>query len=420
VLSSIYASSSRIGSDVGRLFSINSFGAVFGSFVVGFFVIPWLGIDDAAFVAGGIYIVVALLFLLRFERSRQLRLRTVGVFVLVTVLAGLAYAGLRKPQHLYNGVFYLATIYEDYVDYEASREEALKHLKYLRHSAYGQIAVFGDDADSMVITNNGKVDASSDPAGRVPRNLLAHIPILLHDDARDVLAIGLGGGWTLAAVVRHDVDAAHVVEINPAVVEANREVLSPFNEQVLDQSAVEVIVSDGRNYLANTDRRYDVVISEPPEIWVSGVSSLFTKEFYADARRAMNPGGILCQWIPRYEMTEPDYKTALNTVKQVFPYVYEFDMQRITGLDSFHEMILIGTDHEISVAEQVALRRFELALSDHPSREHLLQNLDLIEATYVRGTAEVEELLAGFEQVNTDDLPILEFRTLKNRFRKYQ
>jgi spermidine synthase len=420
VLSSLYAAPATIGKDVGRLFAVNSFGALLGSFIAGFFIIPWLGIEHSAFVAGGIYIAVALIFLFKFATSRKTLRATFALALLLCGLAIPAYLGLHKRDHLYNGVFYLATIYDEYFDYAENQTDALNSLLFLKHSPYGQIAVFGEDKDSIVITNNGKIDASSDPAGMGPRHMLAHIPILLHEDARDVLAIGLGGGWTLAAILRHEVDSADVVEINPAVVEANRTVLSDYNGNALAQPRVGVIVSDGRNYLANTSKRYDVVISEPPEIWVGGVSSLFTREFYLNVRRALREDGLLCQWMPEYDMSPTDYRMALNTIKQVFPFVYEFDMQRITGLDDFREYVVIGSQRELNIEERVGSLRFQLALADDANRDYMLEMLDEIQRTASRSNAEIDRFIVGMDQINTDDLPILEFHTLRNRFRKFR
>lgn len=419
VLSALHASRERVGGDVGRLFAVNSFGALCGSFVAGFVLIPTLGIHAGALVPGVIYVVIGLVFVLAFQVPGRARTRGVAVVSAIALLGAVAAWALYLPGHLYNGVFYLGTVYDGYTYFE-SQKEAQRELKFLEHGPHGQIAVYGEPDGMMTITNNGKIDASSDSSGLAPRSLLAHIPLLVHDNAQRVLNIGLGGGWTVAAVLLHDVPAVDVVEINPSVVRANTGVLASSNDNALADPRSGVIVADGRNYLANTTQRYDVIISEPPEIWVSGVSSLFTREFYATARRALRDGGLLCQWIPRYEMTEADYRMTLATIRSSFPFVYEFDMLRLTGLDEFQEFLVLGADRELDIEEIVARQRFSVGIGDSPHREKLLKMLRRIDRTYSRDAPEIDSWIAGVERVNTDDLPLLEFHTLRNRFRKFK
>jgi spermidine synthase len=107
---------------------------------------------------------------------------------------------------------------------------------------------------------------------------------------------------------------------------ACKTVLAEFNDHALDDPRTNIIVADGRNYLFSTDQKYDVIVSEPPNIWVSGVSSLFTVEYYNIVKSHLKKDGLFSQWLPYYEMSEQDYKIALNTLHSVFPYLYEFNL----------------------------------------------------------------------------------------------
>ncbi len=119
--------------------------------------------------------------------------------------------------------------------------------------------------------------------------MVGHLPLLLHPGARDVLLIGLGSGMTLGAVERHPVKAVDVVEIEAAVVEASR-YFREFTGEVLKDPRVNLIVADGRNHLALTDRQYDVIISEPSNPWVAGMANLFTREFFEQAQQRLRSG----------------------------------------------------------------------------------------------------------------------------------
>ncbi len=423
VLSSIYASTDTIGKDVGKLFSINSFGALAGSFSAGFLVVPLLGVTHSAFVASGVYAFIAVAFLVAFEPSRRMRLATLLAGVAATLVAVGVFAAAYRPNHVYNGAFYLGTVYEGDVAWFLGRQEAAaRQMRFLKHSQYGQVAVYGGGghANPIVLTNNGKIEASSDPAGVATLTLLGHIPILLHDRPQDVLTIGLGGGWTVSAVASHPVRNADVVELDPVVVEANRKSLYSYNGDPLARANVNVIINDGRNYVLNATRRYDIIISEPPEIWVSGVSSLFTEEFYRTARKILREGGLFCQWFPRYDLTDDDYRIALNTLGRVFPYLYEFDMLGATELSTFRELVIVASMQPIDVPATLERRRTELLARGDDYGEFAVPLLDVIEPLYVRGNEEIRREIGAVELVNTDDRPLLEFRTLRNRFRKFQ
>jgi hypothetical protein len=79
-------------------------------------------------------------------------------------------------------------------------------------------------------------------------------------------------------------------------------------------------VDDGRNYLLTTDERYDVITSEPMPPTFSGVVNLYSREYYALARRRLKPGGVLAQWLPIHLLTEAETWAILRTVQEVFPH----------------------------------------------------------------------------------------------------
>ena len=80
-----------------------------------------------------------------------------------------------------------------------------------------------------------------------------------------------------------------------------------------------MIVGDGRSHLALGTKTYDVIISEPSNPWMAGVAALFTRESFADIRRRLAPGGIACQWVHTYDISEPDFRSIIATFRSVFP-----------------------------------------------------------------------------------------------------
>jgi spermidine synthase len=165
---------------------------------------------------------------------------------------------------------------------------------------------------------DGKVDATSS-GDMLTQRLLAHVPLLLHPNPKNALVIGLGSGVTAGAALSHPLERVDAVEISAEVVQAARRFFAKANKRALDDPRLRLVVSDGRNHVALTRERYDVIISEPSNPWMAGVSALFTRDFFQLARGRLAPGGLFCQWAHVYNMSEPDLKTVIASFQDAFP-----------------------------------------------------------------------------------------------------
>ena len=198
-----------------------------------------------------------------------------------------------------------------------------RQVLFLREDSGATVSVEQRD-DNRVLRVNGKPDASLAVDDMLTQRLLGHYPMLFHPDPRDVMVIGLGSGVTVGAVLRHPVASVSVAEISPAVVEASR-LFADVNHRFWEDPRVRVRTDDARHVLLIEDARYDVVISEPSNLWMTGVASLYTEEFYQLVRQRLRPGGMLVQWLHAYEMESDDLRMVLRTLLSVFPQVTVFD-----------------------------------------------------------------------------------------------
>jgi spermidine synthase len=148
--------------------------------------------------------------------------------------------------------------------------------------------------------------------------MLGHLPLLVHQDPKGVLVIGLGSGITAGAVARHPIERLDIVEIEPAVVEAARFFAGEHGD-VLKNSRVRTVIADGRNFLLTTSHRYDVIISEPSNPWIGGLASLFSVEFFQLVRQRLEPGGVMLQWVQAYNLLPEDLRMVVKTFRTVFP-----------------------------------------------------------------------------------------------------
>ena len=190
---------------------------------------------------------------------------------------------------------------------------------------------------------DGKVDASNG-ADMLTQKLLAHLPLLLHHNPRSVYIVGLGSGVTLGSALRHPIDRAVVSEISPEVVEASN-AFTTENHDALRDPRTRLIVGDGRSHLLLSDERYDVIISEPSNPWMAGVSTLFTREFFAAARDHLQPGGILCQWAHTYNISDTDLRSVVATFLSTFP-------DGSAWLVGDSDLLLIGSTSPVRALEE--------------------------------------------------------------------
>lgn len=123
--------------------------------------------------------------------------------------------------------------------------------------------------------------------------MMAHVPIFAHGEARDVLIVGGGDGGMAEEVLKHaSVERLTQVEIDASVVEFSKTYFGAFNAGVFDDPRFDLVIADGVDYVAKTERRFDVILVDSTDPIGPG-EVLFTREFYAACHRCLKPGGIL-------------------------------------------------------------------------------------------------------------------------------
>ena len=137
-----------------------------------------------------------------------------------------------------------------------------------------------------------------------------------------VLNLGLGCGFTAMSVIKSRPDVSLVVlEINPVVVEACEEFFSKYNEDIFNQSQVNILIKDGIEYLReNTNEKYDAVIVDIEEPGVIQSSPIYTIEYIQRINSLLNDSGVFSLWA--IKGGDKYNEIIYHTVKAVFNYVY--------------------------------------------------------------------------------------------------
>ncbi len=398
----------KLNRPVGRLYGMNTVGALLGAALGGLVLLPLIHIRGTVLLAVAINIVAAL-------GARAAGLAASGAasrgrFMrwAVAAAAMVAIIGVVRPPWdpllMSSGMYKYASDLTD-----RTRQGVINYavapfdLLYYNEGPSSVITVARTAATGNIwLANNGKVDASSqnDLATQL---LVAHLPFFIRPDLESVLVIGLASGISAGAVAMHPgPERIDVVEIEPAAVAASHH-FDEHNNRPLEDPRVNLIINDARNHLMLVpDGTYDMVNAEPSNPWISGVSNLFTKEFFTLGKRKMAPGGIWAQWVQMYGMTPPDLRSVLITFADVYQHMSVF---RVDSSD----LVILGSDAPIDVSASDIFDNIgpnlpvvqSLASVDVETTEDLVALFLLDRDAVVR--------LAGDSERNTDDNMLIEY-----------
>ena len=390
----------RTSAHVAKLYSWNLMGSAFGAITASVVLLASLGVEFTIRGAAIIALGMAILLLARSGRFSVPTAAMAGSFILIILALDPSGARLVKSFGVYSGA-------RTYASYEIGqlRDIVASHeLLYYRDGATATVAVQQIESFRL-LKINGKTDASNGPGDVATQLLLGHLPFLLKD-AKRVGVIGWGSGMTVGAVLQHPVELVDAFEIEPAVIEASR-FFEPLNGQPLDDERIELILGDARNQLQRRERTYDVIISEPSNPWITGVSNLFTKDFFEIAAKRLEPDGLLCQWFHLYGMSEELTRSLIATFRQVFPHVIAFQDR---------DLILIGGRNplELSLERLDALYRNPV-IRESLTRAEMQYPSDVLASMTLdaNGTA----AFSDGTRLNTDDNMYLELQAPRALYR---
>lgn len=403
------ASASRGPRAAGVVYAWNTVGCIAGSLVGGFLALPYLGLERTIALASAVNAAGALAI----GWSRSL-VRRFAVATAAVAVGGLGWMlPPWDPSVLESGVYMLGLVRQAKLSpKEIGNIKDLLHAPgravYYREGVSATVSVREVATGELVLRINGKNDAST--TGDMPNQvLLGHLPMLLCAAGHpDVLHVGLGGGVSLGAITQYDVSRVECVEIAPEVWQA-AEYFAPYTHNALHDPRVVPITADGRNHLALTSRTYDAIVSQPSNPWISGIGSLFTREYFELCRARLRPHGLVCVWLQSYSLAVDDFRRVLATFAGVFPECSLWEAK--PGAD----YLLVGTLDRM----EIDARRIEERMSRRSVAADLdrirVRTLDDLAACYVMGPAEVASWARGAGE-NTDDNAALEWNAPRSLY----
>ena len=397
---------------MGILYGFNTVGAIVGSFATGFLLIPFIGIQSTFLLMGVINVGVGLTMLLIHESSSRQRLLyascTVAFAIFLLLMPPLAERALsagiflnpaRYSRHLYN-----RELFEHFREFD--------QIVFYQDGLSTTVAVL-EGPGNRYLNVNGKTEGSNSTFDMSTQSLLSYIPLMLHPEPEEVLIIGLGTGVTAGAALDFPVKAVTQVEIEGAVMEAAR-LFQAANRNALENPRLHLVTEDGRNYLLAQPAKFDAIISEPSNPWMSGVANLFSREHFLLLKDRLQTGGVVCQWMQLYSLRPEDFRMVMRTFHSVFPRVHIF--QTSPG-----DVLLLGSENEPSFDPDRITRLFQDNAHMMTRLEEIQLNdpLALLEWTHRLDSEGVVSFMGEGTTIHTDDRPYLELSAPRTLHESY-
>jgi len=404
----------HIGRHSGNIFSFNTIGSLAGSLIGGIILYHFLDIREILLISVCLAAVSAWLISQSLSKNY--------FYVSSVLLFSVVIVTLATPW--YNKAHFKFGTFRERVPLPYSFEgsshffekfAADKVMKFYNDDTVGTVAVLeygvhpgrrSVEKTQMSIMINGKSDSATlEPTVK----MLAHLPALLGTKKENALVIGMGTGVTAGELTLYpEVRSIDVAEISPSVIKA-LPLFEKYNSQVHKDPRLNIVQGDAFNILKGTDKKYDIIISEPSNPWVTGVDSLFTTKFYELVDKHLTEEGVFVQWIHFYAASDPMIGIVVKTLSEGFNYC--------RGFVNDSDIILVCSKKNIS------LKHIESA------EKTLLNNRSVLQSLKKIGIGSIEQILVkecwspSFISINfsgypaqTLDKPILHYIAGKDFF----
>lgn len=296
---------------IGAVYGANTLGGIVGVFLAVHLGMPVFGVKGVLVLGAGLDILLGLFLLYAIRGRIPLRIHVGLVTLGATALLAASVFFHLDPLRLASGV------YRDQGFLVPGEVEVLDH----RDGKTATIHLVGTPGAGIFIRTNGKTDAAMNVGLLQPprpdeatMTLAGALPLLLRPDAQEAANIGLGSGLSAHTLLNSpSLRALDTIEIEAAVVSIAKG-FRPRNELVYSDPRSHIFVDDAKSYFSSHQKKYDIIVSEPPNPWVSGVSGLFSTEFYHQVNGYLNSGGIFVQWLQLYEI---DLDLVISVLKAI-------------------------------------------------------------------------------------------------------
>ena len=378
------------GRRVGHALAINTFGCISGAMLTGFILLPALGMQVTLLAVTFLSLCMGLLVITCLATGIPQRIKASAV-ILCLLIWGLlvTVSGVRLPS-----------------DYLANGRELIDFVE-------------GKSTFIAVIKRNNNIKMELDrmwqgQQAKGHQIMAAHLPMLLHPSAKEILVVGVGAGQAPSRFLYHNISRLDCVDLEdriPPVLKKH------FQADWLDDPRTRFIAEDGATYIRNINRKYDLISIEVGQVFRPQASPFYHTEFYQKTRQRLATNGIVVQFLPVGFFTEPHLKSVIKTFISQFP-------NSTLWYNDYAELLLIGSpdrklafNHDSIAALRGNLRVFADLFWGLPGTEEFFLNRpEVLAASFLMGAKTLTEMSKDAE-ILSDDKPILEYGTARTSYR---
>lgn len=302
---------------IGRIYAANTLGAILGVVLAVHVLIPLFGLRLAVSMAALTDIALGVVLIRLYAKGFKSKRFVAALAASLTAIVVSVLFGKLDPHLLASGVF----------RHGKAALESDSPVVYLKDGKTATVAFYLTGSLGTIATN-GKPDASiqmlpealpSDD--EVTMVMAAALPLAAHPSPTNAAIIGWGSGLTTHTLLGSDsLSNVDTIEIEKAMYDGARQYGKRVARAYAD-SRSHVHFDDARTFFSTGQRKFDIIISEPSNPWVSGVAGLFTQQFYRFMRNHLNDRGMVVQWVQSYELSDELLATILSALIAEFPYV---------------------------------------------------------------------------------------------------
>ncbi|MBL7129974.1 MAG: fused MFS/spermidine synthase [Candidatus Omnitrophica bacterium] len=382
----IYVANFRhIGRSIGELYAWNTIGAIIGAAATGFVLMPSLGLENSLLLLCclnlGLGIVLCAAEPLLTRKSR---------FLLLTILITATGLGFIKiPRNVFRHM------------HEVISPNA--KIIYYKEDPVGTVCVQQMGRHRRILIDNIDV-AGTEDIYLDSHKSLGHLPMLLHPNAQTLFVLGFGAGGTAYSMsIYPKVNRIDSAEFCPSVASASR-LFPDINHDIFSNPKLNLVINDGRHFLLTTQRTYDVISVDLLLAACAGSGSLYTKEFYELCYRRLNDKGIVVQWLSPNHIPLYYLQIILRTAQHVFPYTSLWFTRHYTHL------IIVASKEPLRIDFRRLIQKMKHPVIQQDLAEVHLDDPYVFLSYFIANGNALTRFVQGSSLLNTDDLPLLEYK----------
>lgn len=194
----------------------------------------------------------------------------------------------------------------------------IKELLYRQNSLYQKIEVIDNDYFGRVLLLDGLVQ-TTERDEFFYHEMLVHPAFAAHPSPQNLLIVGGGDGGVLKEILRYPINQAYLVEIDQQVIEVGKEYFPWLSPSLKDERA-ELVIADGREFIEETDRKFDIVFIDSSDP-VGPSASLHERDFYRRLKKCLNREGVVVAQVGSPFFNKELIKRKNDFLKKLFKIV---------------------------------------------------------------------------------------------------